>query len=313
MCSNSAIGRPLPVRVWKKLLHPQSCSLMAPPWQGLKHENTPMDAPSNKWGWSSCSWIPLLALGLMLLLPCSDVVSISYSRKALCISLRAFISPLLGCRFYRNLPWLYSSMRWKKHSSLEKQMYNSPNFRNYCWNSACAQFRESKTLGLWCLHVSQVPELPFQSMKIQSIEPALFNSVKKKGELNALWMSVTIRTVSQNSSYNSQVYMPCQFCRLSAPGWLLSAESPGTALLLCSDEDVFLPSPAGHITWWYACKGAFQSPSHHPSLWHFKIFIRFFFFKVGYCSLSYIIWIDFFLRQNKINQIFCLIKLIKKQ
>lgn len=131
----------------------------------------------------------------MLLLPCSDVASISYSRKALCISLRAFISPLLGCRFYRNLPWLYSSMRWKKHSSLEKQMYNSPNFRNYCWNSACAQFRESKSLGSWCLHVSQVPELPFQSMKIQSIEPALFNSVKKKGELNALWMSVTVRTV----------------------------------------------------------------------------------------------------------------------
>lgn len=44
--------------------------------------------------------------------------------------------------------------------------------------------------------MSQVPELPFQSMKIQSIEPALFSSVKTKGELNALWISVTIRTVS---------------------------------------------------------------------------------------------------------------------
>lgn len=196
MCSNSAISRPLPVRVWKKLLHPQSCSLMAPPWQGRKHKNTQMDAPSNQWGWSSSLWIPLLALGLVLLLPCSGVVSILYSRKALCISLRTFISPHLGCRFHRNPPWLYSSMRWKKHSSLEKQMYNSPNFRNYCWNSACAQFRESKTLGSWCLQVSQVPVLPFQSMKIQSIEPALFSSVKMKGELNALWMSVIIRTVS---------------------------------------------------------------------------------------------------------------------
>lgn len=196
MCSNSTISRPLSVSVWKNLLHPQSSSPMAPPWQRAKHKTTQMGTPSNEWGWSSSLWIPLLALGLVLPLPCSGVASILYSRKALSISLRAFISPHLACQFHRNLPWLYSSMRWKKHSSLEKQMYSSPNFRNYCWNSACAQFRESKTLGSWCLHVSQVPELPFQSMKIQSIEPALFSSVKTKGELNALWISVTIRTVS---------------------------------------------------------------------------------------------------------------------
>lgn len=76
------------------------------------------------------------------------------------------------------------------------------------------------------------------------------------------------------------------------------------------------PSASGLISWRHACSCmyVFWSSSKHSDLWRSFTLVRpFYFFKVGSCSckLCFLNW--FFLRQNKINQIIWLIKLIKNQ